>query len=60
MTGFYTRADFTANLQVFCREKSGKGGPVIVSLFPCYVRGVGGHAGHAVDGKMGTARSATV
>ena len=35
--GFHMLADFTANLQVFYRQKSGNGCPVYVCLFP--VRG---------------------
>ena len=38
--GFHMLADFTANLQVFCRQKSGNGCPVYVCLFP--VRGACG------------------
>jgi hypothetical protein len=42
--GLHTSAAWTANLQVFCREKSGKGCPVSVCLFPSLVRGACGHA----------------
>src|SRR5512145_3184931 len=55
--GLRTRADWTANLQVFCREKSGNRCPASVDFFPALVRGACGHAGRATHGKTGILRN---
>jgi hypothetical protein len=46
-------ADCLANLQIFCREKSGNGVPNSVCLCLLHVRGRGGHSWHARPGTMG-------